>query len=59
MKDIGDAALSAKLVTQGMPWIINAVGAGFIGFAIGGTGDMALTYVQDSYQQVRFDYTRV
>lgn len=37
---------------QGKPWIINAVGAAFIGFAIGGTGDMALTYVQDSYQLV-------
>ncbi|KAK7419043.1 hypothetical protein QQX98_003545 [Neonectria punicea] len=39
-------------IAQGMPWIINAVGAGFIGFAIGGTGDMALTYVQDSYQLI-------
>jgi hypothetical protein len=37
---------------QGMPWIINAIGAGFIGFAIGGCGDMALTYLQDSYQLV-------
>lgn len=33
-----------------MPWIINAVGAAFIGFAIGDCGDMALTYFQDSYQ---------
>ncbi|KAF7549277.1 hypothetical protein G7Z17_g6485 [Cylindrodendrum hubeiense] len=39
-------------ISKGMPWIINAVGAGFIGFAIGGTGDMALTYVQDSYQLI-------
>ncbi|KAF7557780.1 hypothetical protein G7Z17_g443 [Cylindrodendrum hubeiense] len=39
-------------IAKGMPWIINAVGAGFIGFAIGGTGDMALTYVQDSYQLI-------
>jgi hypothetical protein len=36
-----------------MPWIINAVGAAFIGFSIGGCGDIALTYVQDSYQLVR------
>lgn len=36
-----------------MPWIINAIGAGFIGFALGGCGDMALVYVQDSYQYVR------
>ncbi|KAK7423024.1 hypothetical protein QQX98_001314 [Neonectria punicea] len=39
-------------LSKGMPWIINAVGAGLIGFAIGGTGDMALTYVQDSYELV-------
>ncbi|KPM42206.1 hypothetical protein AK830_g4349 [Neonectria ditissima] len=39
-------------ISKGMPWIINAVGAGFIGFAIGGTGDMALTYVQDSYELI-------
>lgn len=38
---------------KGMPWIINAVGAAFIGFSIGGCGDIALTYVQDSYQLVR------
>ncbi|KAF5011312.1 hypothetical protein FDECE_2562 [Fusarium decemcellulare] len=36
-------------ISQGMPWVINAVGAGFIGFSIGGCGDIALTYVQDSY----------
>jgi len=35
-----------------MPWIINAIGAGFVGFALGGCGDIALTYVQDSYQFV-------
>jgi len=35
-----------------MPWIINAVGAGFIGFGLGGCGDIALTYVQDSYDGV-------
>ncbi|KAF4336859.1 HOL1 substrate-H+ antiporter [Fusarium beomiforme] len=39
-------------IAKGMPWIINAVGAGFIGFAIGGTGDMALTYLQDSYELI-------
>lgn len=35
-----------------MPWIINGIGAAFIGFALGGCGDMALTYLQDSYQEV-------
>ncbi|RSL58631.1 hypothetical protein CEP54_007676 [Fusarium duplospermum] len=39
-------------IAKGMPWIINAVGAAFIGFAIGGCGDIALTYVQDSYQLI-------
>ncbi|KAM5350334.1 hypothetical protein ACJ41O_006839 [Fusarium nematophilum] len=39
-------------IAKGMPWIINAVGAAFIGFSIGGCGDMALTYVQDSYQHI-------
>ncbi|KAJ3549942.1 hypothetical protein NM208_g245 [Fusarium decemcellulare] len=39
-------------IAKGMPWIINAVGAAFIGFSIGGCGDMALTYVQDSYQLI-------
>ncbi|KAF4458110.1 hypothetical protein F53441_118 [Fusarium austroafricanum] len=39
-------------IARGMPWIINAIGAGFIGFAIGGCGDMALTYLQDSYQLI-------
>lgn len=37
---------------QGKPWIINAIGAGFVGFALGGCGDIALTYVQDSYDGV-------
>lgn len=35
-----------------MPWIINAVGAGLVGFALGGCGDIALTYVQDSYDGI-------
>ncbi|KAL9571897.1 hypothetical protein ACKAV7_003886 [Fusarium commune] len=39
-------------ISKGMPWIINAIGAGFIGLAIGGCGDMALTYLQDSYQLI-------
>ncbi|KAH6952200.1 major facilitator superfamily domain-containing protein [Fusarium avenaceum] len=39
-------------IAKGMPWIINAIGAGFIGFAIGGCGDMSLTYLQDSYQLI-------
>jgi hypothetical protein len=37
-----------------MPWIINAIGSGFIGFAIGGGGDMSLTYLQDSYEHVSY-----
>ncbi|KAJ9497316.1 hypothetical protein H2202_007120 [Exophiala xenobiotica] len=40
----------------GMPWAINAVGAGFIGAAIGGCGDIALTYCQDCYQYVSPEY---
>lgn len=39
-------------IAQGQPWILNAIGAGFVGFALGGCGDCALTYVQDSYQYV-------
>ncbi|KAJ4258878.1 hypothetical protein NW762_007965 [Fusarium torreyae] len=39
-------------IAKGMPWIINAIGAGFIGFSIGGCGDMSLTYLQDSYQHI-------
>ena len=39
-------------IAKGMPWQINAVGAGFIGAAIGGCGDIALTYCQDCYQYV-------
>ncbi|KAF4335864.1 HOL1 substrate-H+ antiporter [Fusarium beomiforme] len=39
-------------IAKGMPWIINAVGSGFIGFAIGGGGDMSLTYLQDSYEHI-------
>jgi MFS family permease len=39
-------------IAQGMPWIINAVGAGLVGFALGGCGDTALTYVQDSYDGI-------
>lgn len=44
---------SSSHLVQGEAWIINAIGAGFVGFALGGCGDMALTYVQDSYQYVR------
>jgi len=36
----------------GQAWIIPAVGSGFIGFAIGGMGDIALTYLQDSYTEI-------
>ncbi|KAK4938849.1 hypothetical protein LTR10_020755 [Elasticomyces elasticus] len=42
-------------IAKGMPWIINAVGAGLMGFAIGGCSDMAVTYMQDSYQGVLGD----
>ncbi|KAL6246098.1 hypothetical protein RBB50_007251 [Rhinocladiella similis] len=42
-------------IAKGMPWGINAVGAGFIGAAIGGCGDMALTYCQDCYQYILGD----
>ena len=44
----------ADLNLQGMPWIINSIGAGLVGFALGGCGDIALTYVQDSYDGVRY-----
>lgn len=37
---------------EGKPWIIPCVGTGFIGFAIGGVGDIALTYLQDSYLEI-------
>lgn len=39
-------------ISKGLPWPINAVGAGFIGFGLGGAGDIVLTYVQDCYQHV-------
>ncbi|KAK5092630.1 hypothetical protein LTR70_009176 [Exophiala xenobiotica] len=42
-------------IAQGMPWIINAIGAGFVGFALGGCGDIALIYVQGSYQFILSD----
>lgn len=42
-----------------MHWAINAVGAGFIGFSIGGCGDMSLTYLQDSYQLVSAKSTQI
>lgn len=37
-----------------MPWITNAMGAAFVGFGVGGVGDMALTYAQDAYTDVSF-----
>ncbi|RVX75429.1 hypothetical protein B0A52_00782 [Exophiala mesophila] len=42
-------------ISQGMAWQINAVGAGFIGAAIGGCGDISLTYCQDCYQYILGD----
>jgi hypothetical protein len=38
-----------------MAWIIPCIGSGFVGFAIGGVGDIALTYLQDSYTEVLAD----
>ena len=35
-----------------MPWIINSIGAGLVGFALVGSGDIAFTSVQDSYDGV-------
>lgn len=35
-----------------MNYWINIVGSAFIGAAIGGCGDIALTYCQDCYQYV-------
>ena len=34
---------------QGEAWILNFVGAGFVGFGLGGM----VTYLQDSYLEVR------
>ncbi|KPI39025.1 putative MFS-type transporter [Cyphellophora attinorum] len=39
-------------ISKGMHWAYNAVGAGFIGAAIGGCGDISLTYCQDCYQDI-------
>jgi hypothetical protein len=38
-----------------MPWIIPAMGSGFVGFAIGAAGDIALTYLQDAYTEILAD----
>lgn len=37
---------------EGQAWIIPTIGSGFIGFAIAGVGDIALTYLQDSYTEI-------
>ncbi|EXJ56382.1 uncharacterized protein A1O5_12649 [Cladophialophora psammophila CBS 110553] len=42
-------------LAKGMPWPINAVGAGFVGFGLGGAGDIVLTYCQDCYQYILGD----
>ncbi|GME31400.1 MFS transporter [Neofusicoccum parvum] len=39
-------------IAKGMPWISNAMGAAFIGFGVGGVGDITLTYAQDSYMDI-------
>jgi hypothetical protein len=38
---------------QGQPWIINAVGVGILGFGITMTMDIATTYAQETYPEVR------
>jgi hypothetical protein len=37
---------------EGMPWIIPCSGAGFFRLAIGGTGDIALTFLHDAYTEI-------
>jgi MFS family permease len=37
---------------NGMHWIIPTMGSALIGFSIGGVGDIALTYLQDSYEEI-------
>jgi hypothetical protein len=39
-------------IAKGLSWPIAAVGSGFVGFAIGGMGDIALTYLQDAYTEI-------
>lgn len=39
-------------IAKGMPWISNAMGAAFVGFGVGGVGDITLTYAQDSYTDI-------
>ncbi|KAJ5818113.1 hypothetical protein N7474_003704 [Penicillium riverlandense] len=39
-------------ISTGLPWIINCVGAGFVGFGIGGCGTIVVTYIQDSYSKI-------
>jgi len=39
-------------IAKGLSWPIAAVGTGFVGFAIGGMGDIALTYLQDAYTEI-------
>ena len=49
---VAGVLLYGLTIAQGMPWIITAVGAGLIGFGLGGCADMALVYVQDSYDGI-------
>jgi len=37
---------------EGMAWIIPCIGSGFIGYSIGATGDVVLTYLQDAYTEI-------
>lgn len=39
--------------SQGMPWIVPCVGAAMFGFTITALGDTSLTYLSDSYREVR------
>lgn len=38
-------------MARGMPWIISAIGAGVFGFSFATLGDIALTFVMDSYKE--------
>ena len=49
---VAGVLLYGLTISTGQAWIINAVGAGLVGFALGGCGDIALTYVQDSYDGI-------
>lgn len=47
-----DVFMYGVCTAEGMAWIIPMVGSAFIGFAIGGIGDIALTYLPDAYTEI-------